>query len=194
MPHRVLIETLDRLAFLGEIQEKRMFGAYGFYLDGLFFAIFDPKDGRLYLRSDPTMAAERDAVGSALLKPGDGDATMPYAWVPPSVLNERGRLAAWAERALRIARLHQEAEGSALAKMRGLGKASAVMLMDAGIRTPAELRKLGPVAAFRAVDQLGHHPSRNLLWALEGALTNKVWKRLPAERKAELEAKLAGDA
>ena len=62
MPHRVLIETLDRLAFLGEITEKRMFGAYGFYLDGYFFAIFDPKDDQLYLRSDVTMEAERKQV------------------------------------------------------------------------------------------------------------------------------------
>lgn len=190
MPHRVLIETLHRLAFLGEITEKRMFGAYGFYLDSYFFAIFDPKDGRLYLRSDVTMAAEREKVGSELLKPGDGDATMPYAHVPASVMDDAARLAHWAHRALRIAQLNKQAEGSALAKMRGLGTASAVMLMDAGITTPTELRKIGPVAAFRAVEQLGHAPSRNLLWAIEGALTNKLWRRLPEERKAELEAEL----
>ncbi|MAW61683.1 MAG: hypothetical protein CMJ94_12750 [Planctomycetes bacterium] len=190
MPHRLLIEALERLAFLGEVVEKRMFGAYGFYLDGLFFAIFDPKDGRLYLRSDATMSDEREAVGSALLRPGEGEATMPYAWVPPAVLDDARRLAAWADRALRIARLNKEADGSALARMRGLGKASAAMLMDAGIRTPTELRKIGPVAAYRAVEQLGHAPSRNLLWAMEGALTGKMWNRLPAERKAELEAEL----
>ena len=190
MPPRVLIETLDRLAFLGEVTEKRMFGAYGFYLDGFFFAIFDPKDDQLYLHSDVTMEAERKQVGSELLKPGDGDATMPYARVPACVLDDPAQLARWAHRALRIAQLHKQADGSALAKMRGLGKASAVMLMDAGITTPTELRKVGPVAAFRAVAQLGHAPSRNLLWAIEGALTNKLWRRLPEERKAELEAEL----
>lgn len=168
-----------------------MFGGYGFYVDGLFFAIFDPADDRLYLRSDATMEQERQAAGSELFRPMKDKKPMAYAAATPAVLNDPARLRLWADRAVRIARLHQEADGSALARMRNLGKASAVMLMDAGIRTPAELRQLGAVAAFRAVATLGHAPSRNLLWALEGALTDQAWSRLTDECKAALEAALA---
>ena len=61
-------------------------------------------------------------------------------------------------------------------KLRNLGEASEKMLAAAGITTEAELRCKGAAAAFVAVKHAGCKPSVNLLWALEGALTNRDWK------------------
>jgi DNA transformation protein and related proteins len=192
MPHRVLIEVLNRLAFLGEVSERRMFGGHGLYLDGDFFGLIDGENSQLYLRTDATMAAEREAAGSWLFAPMEGKGTMNYAAASPAVLDEPARLAAWCERALRIARLKKESETCSLLEMRNIAKDSAFFLLDAGITSPAKLRKLGAIAAFRAVRQLGHEPPMKLLWVVDGALSDTAWHRLGEERKAELEAELNG--
>ena len=192
MPHRVLIEVLNRLAFLGEVHDRRMFGGHGLYLNGDFFGLIDGQERQLYLRTDATMAAEREAVESWLFAPMEGKGTMNYAATPPAVLEDPVRLSAWCARALRIARLKKEAETCSLTGMRNLSKESAFFLLDADICSPEELRKIGAIAAFRAVRQLGHEPPLKLLWSIDGALRNQAWHRLSDERKAELEAELGG--
>jgi DNA transformation protein len=190
MPHRVLIEVLKRLAFLGEVQDRRMFGGHGLYLDGDFFGLIDGNQAQLYLRTDATMAAEREAAGSWLFEPMPGKGTMNYAAASPAILDDPARLAAWCERALRIARLKKQAEACSLTDMRNLNKTWAFFLLDAEIRSPDELRKLGTVAAFRRVLELGHEPELKLLWAIDGALRDQAAHRLGEVRKAELVAEL----
>ena len=73
-----------------------------------------------------------------------------------------------------------------LAKLRNLGPASESMLAKAGITTETQLRALGAVAAFRQVRRSGANPSLNLLWALEGALTNQAWQDVAKERRLSL--------
>jgi DNA transformation protein len=52
------------------------------------------------------------------------------------------------------------------------------MLRSAGIRSVAQLKRLGSVRAFLQVQANGQHPSLNLLWALEGALTGLPWREV----------------
>ncbi|MDH4048464.1 MAG: TfoX/Sxy family protein [Gammaproteobacteria bacterium] len=61
-------------------------------------------------------------------------------------------------------------------KLRNLGKASIQMLEAAGIKTVNQLQNKGAAAAFVAVKRAGCTPSLNLLWAIEGALTDRDWK------------------
>ena len=61
-------------------------------------------------------------------------------------------------------------------KIKNLGERSLAMLAAAGIHTEAELSATGSAAAFVAVKRAGCAPSLNLLWAIEGALTNRDWK------------------
>ena len=76
-----------------------------------------------------------------------------------------------------------------LAALPNLGPASAAMLEAAGIRTPAALRALGAVEAFRRVRfARSGQASLVLLYALEAALTGERWDRLPPERRARLRA------
>ncbi len=49
------------------------------------------------------------------------------------------------------------------------------MLEAAGITTETQLREKGSAAAFVSVKQAGCSPSLNLLWAIEGALTDRGW-------------------
>lgn len=60
--------------------------------------------------------------------------------------------------------------------MRGLGKKSEELLARAGITTAEGLRAVGAVAAFLTAKRAGLPVSLNLLWALEGALTDQDWK------------------
>ena len=52
------------------------------------------------------------------------------------------------------------------------------MLETAGIKSESQLRAMGSVAAYVAVKNAGCTPSLNLLWALEGALTDRDWKEV----------------
>jgi DNA transformation protein and related proteins len=71
-------------------------------------------------------------------------------------------------------------------KLRNLGKASFRMLEAAGLRSKDRLRAMGSVAAFAAVKRAGNTPSLNLLWALEGALTDRDWKEVARKDRTSL--------
>jgi DNA transformation protein len=60
------------------------------------------------------------------------------------------------------------------------------MLAGAGIASEAALRACGTVRAYRAVQQSGARPSLNLLWALEGALTDCDWQTVAHDRRTAL--------
>ncbi len=76
--------------------------------------------------------------------------------------------------------------GEFLASLPGLGPKSQAMLEGAGIRSVAQLRELGAVAAYVAVKRANGNPSLNLLWALEGALTGMPWQQVARERRTSL--------
>lgn len=78
------------------------------------------------------------------------------------------------------------AAGHALAALRNLGPASAAMLVKAGIRTPAQLRQLGAVRAFDRVRRIDPKASLNLLWAIEGALSDRPWQLVAEVDQASL--------
>lgn len=74
----------------------------------------------------------------------------------------------------------------AIAGLRNLGPSSARMLSDAGIQSVAALRKAGPVEAFRRVRKAVPRVSMNLLWALEGALTDRAWQDVARQDRVRL--------
>lgn len=60
------------------------------------------------------------------------------------------------------------------------------MLAAADIRSVAQLRSLGAVAAFACVRRVDPRASLNLLWALEGALTGLPWQTVAREHRTSL--------
>lgn len=67
--------------------------------------------------------------------------------------------------------------------LKNLGPRSWLMLEAAGIPSAHQLRKVGSVAAYVEVKKAGQKPSLNLLWALEGALTDRDWKQVAKDER-----------
>lgn len=73
-----------------------------------------------------------------------------------------------------------------ISKLRNLGRLSQEMLAAAGVKTESQLRRMGAAAAFVAVKRAGCTPSLNLLWAIEGALTDRDWKAVAKDSRLSL--------
>jgi DNA transformation protein and related proteins len=75
----------------------------------------------------------------------------------------------------------------------GLGPYSTRLLAKAGIRTLADLRRLGTANAYRAAIRAGAKPNLNLLWAIEGARCGIHWAMVAPARRDQLKRELATD-
>jgi len=78
------------------------------------------------------------------------------------------------------------ADAESIAGLKSLGPKSAAMLAAAGITAPAQLRRLGAVAAYVKVNRAHSGVSLNLLWALESALTGLPWQEVARRDRARL--------
>ena len=56
----------------------------------------------------------------------------------------------------------------------------------ASMRAAHQLAKMGAVPAYLAVKAAGCKPSLNLLWAIEGALTDQDWRTVSREKRTLL--------
>jgi DNA transformation protein len=72
------------------------------------------------------------------------------------------------------------------AKLANLGPKSEAMMRRAGITTEEQLRAVGAVRAYVMVKRSGANASLNLLWALEGALTNRSWQEVAKTERLSL--------
>ncbi|WP_420476034.1 TfoX/Sxy family protein [Noviherbaspirillum sp. ST9] len=73
-----------------------------------------------------------------------------------------------------------------LSDLRNLGLKSEEMFAAIRIRTPAELAARGAIATFIALKQAGLPASLNMLWALEGALSDCDWREVARDDKPRL--------
>lgn len=77
--------------------------------------------------------------------------------------------------------------------LRNLGPKSARLLAEAGIRTIAELRLIGPAKAYvRARTLARKSVSLNLLWAIAAGLGDRDWRELTQREKDSLLAQVRG--
>jgi DNA transformation protein len=75
-----------------------------------------------------------------------------------------------------------------------IGAVSTGWLLEIGIQSAGDLRRVGVVEAYRQMK--ANHPrevSLNLLYGLEAALLGIHWNALPPERKAELKHEAQGE-
>lgn len=90
--------AVDQLEAFGIVSVKKMFGGAGLYHDGLIFALI--ADDVLYFKVDDSNKADYKKAGMKPFKPfADKPMVMPYYEVPADVLEDRNRLAEWAEKA-----------------------------------------------------------------------------------------------
>lgn len=76
---------------------------------------------------------------------------------------------------------------TSLSRLPNIGLATEHWLRDIGVESEHDLRALGAVEAYRRINLVGHPTSRNLLYALYGALHDLPWNRLPPDIKEQLQ-------
>ena len=76
--------------------------------------------------------------------------------------------------------------GEPIENLANLGPTSAAWLREAGIRTIADLERLGAVAACCQVKQRQPQASSNLLFALAAGLAGKDWRELTEQEQKRL--------
>jgi DNA transformation protein len=188
---------LDQLAEQGHFSARKMFGEYCLYLSGAPVGLVC--DNQLFLRDDAGLRALMREVVLGEPYPS----AKPHICITADQWDDRQALGMWVRAA--VAARHAAAVAKAsrppkspraggskkgtstqLAELPNLGPKSQQMLGAAGIRTTAQLRKLGAVRAFAQVKQHSPRASLNLLWALEGALTGLPWQTVAREHRTPL--------
>ena len=192
-------ELLERLEPLGALRARRKFGGLGLYCDEVFLGLV--ADGVLYFRVDEESVGAFEVAGMEPFRPFEDKPPMKAYWeVPLEVLERPQRLVEWARGALAAGQRRDAAKRSKASRKRkqadpgatpvrrllNLGPKSASWLEQVGIRTRADLERIGSVAAYLEVRDAGLESSLNLLWALEGALLDVRWDRLPPPVKEDL--------
>ena len=87
----------NRLAKLGDIRVKKMFGGYGIFEGDKMFALID-SHGRVFFKVDDTNRVRFEEAGS------EKHARMPYFRVPEEVLGDDDLLEEWARKSIRISK------------------------------------------------------------------------------------------
>lgn len=91
---------LDQLSSVGNLSHKKMFGSTGIYCDGDFFAILS--DGELYFKTTENTVIRYQLRGMTPFTAGKDRVLKSYYKVPPEIIDDRHRLAVWAEEALSV--------------------------------------------------------------------------------------------
>lgn len=94
--------VLELLGRVGTVTGRSMFGGFGLYLDGLFFALVD--DDTLYFKVDDATRPEFEAAGMQPFRPYGDERAMQYYELPPDVLEDPEQMRIWVERAVGVAR------------------------------------------------------------------------------------------
>lgn len=79
-----------------------------------------------------------------------------------------------------------EAAVQELRALANLGPKSAANLVAAGITSFSKVRQLGSVATYVQVKRAGINVSLNLLWALEGSVSDEPWQTVAREHRTSL--------
>ncbi len=88
---------LGRLVELGDIRSKKMFGGHGIFAEDQMFALID-SGGAVFFKAGDANRALFEEVGA------EKHGRMPYYRVPDDVLENDGRLVAWARQSIALAR------------------------------------------------------------------------------------------
>ena len=94
---------VDKLAGLGDVHSRAMFGGYGIFHEGLMFALIS--DNVLYFKVDDTNRKMYEEAGSSKFPHG-----ISYWEVPTEVFEDQAKLYEWAEISISIAKAKAKAK------------------------------------------------------------------------------------
>jgi DNA transformation protein and related proteins len=94
---------LERLSPNGPVVARKMFGAVGFFMNGVIFALII--DGELYFRVDDKTRGDFENLGAMqfIYEARGKEVGMPYFVVPEAILNDDALVAKWMESAYQAA-------------------------------------------------------------------------------------------
>ena len=92
--------ALDQLSSLGGVACRAMFGGYGLYSHGKFFAIVHK--GKLYFKTDDGSRGSYTEKGQKPFRPSKKQTLKNYYEVPADVIDEPALLAEWAVKAVAV--------------------------------------------------------------------------------------------
>ena len=195
MDKSFLQQSVDFFASFGVIKSRSMFGGFGIFCNDSMFALV--VNDKLHFRASAKNEQKFKALGLApytYTKRGFPVVTK-YYQVPSEWLADKDMLLAEAQEVLNIAQAdnHEKktAEPTRIKDLPNLRLSTERLLKKAGIDSVETLQAEGAAAAFQALQAThGRSVSIDLLWSLEGALTNTHWTVIPAARKTELLAQL----
>src|SRR4051794_40837957 len=90
---------LDRLAALGEVTSRPLFGGHGLYWGETIFGIL--YGGKTFLKVDEKSKGDYLAKGMGPFRPNERQTLKSYYEVPPDVLADPEALLSWAGEAIR---------------------------------------------------------------------------------------------
>src|SRR5947209_573953 len=90
---------LDRLAPLGDVTSRPLFGGHGLYWGETIFGI--TYRGKLYLKVDERSKGDYLARGMGPFRPNERQTLKSYYEVPTEVLDDHEALLSWAREAIR---------------------------------------------------------------------------------------------
>ena len=96
---------LDRLAALGGISSRPMFGGHGLYRREVIFGILH--GDRLYLKVDEQSKGDFVSRGRGPFRPNEQQTLKSYYEVPQEVLNDAESFVSWAREAIRAGQASQ---------------------------------------------------------------------------------------
>lgn len=91
---------LDQMRLVEGISVRRMFGSFGFYADGKFFAILS--EDRLYFKTNKKTKNKYEEYGSKPFQPSLKQKLRNYYEVPSEIVEDPSELSAWAREAVEI--------------------------------------------------------------------------------------------
>lgn len=75
---------------------------------------------------------------------------------------------------------------SQLSNLKNIGKETAIWLEEIGIQNLEDIEDLGVIDVYLRLKEKRPDVNRTALWALQGALVNLAYNRLPQEMKDDL--------
>jgi DNA transformation protein and related proteins len=92
---------------------------------------------------------------------------------------------------MRVVSMRFGDDRSGLASLRNLGPKSAAVLARVGLKKKADLLRVGGVGAYQLLKEKRISVSKNMAYAIEGALMDVDWRALPLEFKLDINNRIA---
>ena len=90
-------QIVERLAAIGGVTTKKMFGGHGIFHDSKMFGLIDSR-GQTFFKATEDLKAAYEDMGS------EQHSRMPYFSVPDSILDDQDELTSWANKSIEISK------------------------------------------------------------------------------------------